>query len=80
MNNLSVDPATSVIKDVEVVQDRSGQKSIRITVQKADNSSASTIVPLKQIIASEQAVFEKIVEGLKSAIGKTLNEAGGVSI
>ena len=79
-DNLSVDPATSLIKGVEVIQDRFGQKSIRITVQKADNNVASVTVPLKQVIPSEQAVFDKVVKGLKSAIGKTLNEAGEISI
>ena len=80
MDTLSVDPATSVIKNVEVVQDRLSQKLIRITVQKTDNNSASTIIPFNQIVPSDKAVFEKVVKGLKSAIGKTLNEAGGVSI
>jgi len=80
MDNLSVDPTTSVIKNVEVVQDRLSQKSIRITIQKVDNNVASVTVPLKQVIPSEQAVFDKVVKGLKSAIGKTLNEAGGVSM
>jgi hypothetical protein len=80
MDSFSVDPATSLIKGVEIVQDRLGQKSIRITVQKADNNVASVTVPLKQVIPSEQAVFDKVVKGLKSAIGKTLNEAGDISI
>jgi hypothetical protein len=80
MDSFSVDPTTSLIKGVEVIQDRFGQKSIRITIQKADNNVASVTVPFKQVIPSEQAVFDKVVKGLKSAIGKTLNEAGGVSI
>jgi len=80
MDNLSVDPATSVIKGVKVVQDRSGQKSIKITVQKADNNSASVMIPLKQVIPCEQAVFDKVVKGLRSAIGKTLTDAGEISI
>ena len=80
MDSFSVDPATSLIKGVEVVQDRFGQKSIRITVQKADKNIASVTVPLQQVIPSEQAVFDKVVKGLKSAIGKTLNEAGEISI
>ena len=80
MNSFSVDPATSLIKGIETVQDRFGQKSIRITVQKADNNVASVTIPLKQVIPSEQAVFEKVVKGLKLAIGKTLNEAGEISI
>lgn len=80
MDSLSVDPATSLIKSAEVVEDRSGQKSIRITVQKADNNVASVIVPLKQVVPSEQSVFDKISKGLRSAIGKTLNEAGEISI
>jgi hypothetical protein len=80
IDSFSVDPATSLIKDVEVVQDRFGQKSIRITVQKADNNVASVTVPLKQVIPSEQTVFDKVVKGLKSAIGKTLKEAGEISI
>ncbi len=73
MDNLSVDPATSLIKGVEVIQDRFGQQSIRITVQNIDNNVASVTVPLKQLIPSEQAVFDKVVKALKSAIGKTLN-------
>lgn len=80
MDSFSVDPATSLIKGVEVVEDRIGQKSIRITVQKADNNVASVNVPLKQVIPSEQAVFDKVAKGLKSAIGKTLNDAGEISI
>jgi len=80
MNSFSVDPATSLIRGVEVVQDRFGQKSIRITIQKADNNVASVTIPLKQVIPSEQAVFDKVVKGLKAAIGKTLNEAGEISI
>jgi hypothetical protein len=80
MDSFSVDPAASLIKAVEVVQDRFGQKSIRITVQKADNNVASVIVPLKQVIPSEQAVFDRVVKGLKSAIGKTLSEAGEISV
>jgi hypothetical protein len=80
MNSLSVNPATSLIKSVEVVKDRFGQKSIRMTVQKADNNVASVNIPLKQVIPSEQTIFEKVAKGLKSAIGKTLNEAGEISI
>jgi hypothetical protein len=80
MDTFSVDPATSLIKGVEVVEDRFGQKSIRITVQKADNNVASVTVPFKDVIPSEQAVFDKVVRGLKSAIGKTLNEAGEIII
>lgn len=80
MNSFSVDPATSLIKSVEVVEDRFGQKSIRITVQKADNNIASANVPLKEVIPSQQAIFDKLAIGLRSAIGKTLNEAGEISI
>src|SRR4030042_5500925 len=80
MDSFSVDPATSLIKGVEVVEDRFGQKSIRITVQKADNNVASVTVPLKQVIPSEQAALDKVGKGLKSAIGKSLNEVGEISI
>jgi hypothetical protein len=80
MDSLSVDPATSIITDVEVIPDRLGHKSIRISVQKADTCSASTTLPFKQVIPSEQTVFDKVVKSLKSAIGKTLDEAGGISI
>jgi hypothetical protein len=80
MDSFSVDSATSVIKAVEDVEDRFGQKLIRITVQKADNNTASVTVPLKQVIPPEQVVFDKVVKGLKSAVGKTLNEAGEIII
>jgi len=80
MDSFSVDPATSLIKSVEAVEDRFGQTLIRITVQKVDNNVASVTVPLNHVIPPEQAVFDKVVKGLKSAIGRTLNEAGGVSI
>ncbi len=80
MDSFSLDPATSLIKGVEVFEDRFGQKSIRIKVQKADNNVGSVTVPLKQVISSEQAVFDNISKVLKSAIGKTLNEAGEISI
>lgn len=80
MDSFSLDPATSLIKGVKDVEDRFAQKFIRITVQKTDNNVASLTVPLKQVIPSEQAVFDKVLEGLKSAIGKTLNEAGEIII
>jgi len=80
MDNLFVDPATSLIKGVEVIQDSFGQKSIRIIVQKKDSNVASVTVPLMHVIPSEQAVFDKVVKSLKSAIGKTLNDAGKISI
>lgn len=80
MDSFSVDPETSFIKGVEDVEDRFRQKLIRLTVQKADNNVASISVPLRQIIPSEQAIFDKVVKGLKSAIGKTLNEAGEIIV
>ena len=80
MDSFSVDPTTSLIKSVEVVEDRFGQKSIRITVQKADNNVASVNVSVKQLIPSEQAVFDKVAKALKLAIGKTLNEAEEINI
>ncbi len=80
MDGFVVDPATSVIKGVENVEDRFGHKSIRITVKKADDNIASVTVPLKEVIPSEQAAFDKVLRGLKSAIGKTLNEAGEIII
>lgn len=79
-DSFSVDPATSLIKGVEVAEDRFGQKSIRIVVQKADNNVASVNVSVKQVIPSEQAVFAKVAKALKSAIGKTLNEAEEINI
>jgi hypothetical protein len=60
--------------------DRFGQKLIRLTVQKVDNNVVSVTVPLRQIMPSEHAVFDKVVKGLKSAIGKTLNEAGEIIV
>ena len=75
-----VDPATSVIKGVENVEDGFGQKWIRITVQKADNNIASVTVPLKDVIPPDQAVFDKVLRGMQSAIGKTLNEAGEIIV
>lgn len=80
MDSFSLDLATSFIKGVEDVEDRFGQKSIRITVQKVDNNVATVTVPFNQVIPSQQAVFDKVVRGLKSSIGKTLNEAGEIII
>jgi len=79
-DTLSVDAATAIIKDVQIVQNKSGKKSIRITVQKADGNSALAVVPPEQISPSESDLSNRVLENLKSAIGKTLDQAGAASI
>lgn len=79
-DNLSVDPTTSLVNGVEIVPDTMGHKSIRITVRRADNSTALAMIPLEQLIPCEQDIFDQVVKVLKLAIGKTLNEAGGLNI
>lgn len=75
-----VDATTAIIKDVQIVRDKSGKKSIRITVQKTDGNLAFALVPMEQINSSELELFDRVLVTLKSAIGRTLDQAGTTSI
>jgi len=79
-DTLSVDAATTIIKDVHVVLDKSGKKSISVTVQKKDGNSALAVVPMEQISAYELEIFDRVLVTLKSAIGGTLDQAGTTNI
>lgn len=73
------DPATTVIKNVSDRSDRNGNK-IRIDAE-ADNRPVSDKRPVGAIVVSnERALFDRVLAALKSAIGKTLDEAGDTEI
>lgn len=74
-----VNPATDVIKDVQVAQDSSNQKFIKIEVQTVDNRAVSITIPFKQVIPPEQDVIDRVINVLRSAIGKTLDDTGKMS-
>lgn len=67
-------PETTVIKNVIVLGDR-----IRIEAE-ADNRPVSDKRPVSVPVSPEKAIFDRVVTALKSAIGKTLNDAGNISI
>ena len=73
------DPATTVIKNVSNRSDRNGNK-IRIDAE-ANNRPASDRRPVGALVlVAEKATFKRILTTLKSAIGKTLDEAGDIDI
>ena len=47
-----------------------------LRIQTVDNCSVSGIVPFK---VNQEAIIYKVFEALKSAIGKTLDDAGKIS-
>jgi len=79
MDRTWIDQATDLIKSVKDEEDSKGQKFIKLTVQ-VDKNIVIIYVWFKDVIPSELPVYEKVVKGLQSAIGKTLNEAGEIII
>jgi hypothetical protein len=67
-------PGTTVIKNVIVLVDR-----IRIEAE-ADNRPVSDKRPVSVTVSPENAIFDRVVVALKSAIGKTLNDAGDINV
>jgi hypothetical protein len=73
------DPATTVIKNVSNRSDRTGNK-IRIDAE-ANNRPVSGERPVGALVSiAEKAMFDRTVTALKSAIGKSLDEAGDVDV
>jgi hypothetical protein len=72
-------PTTTLIKDVSDVSDRQGNK-IRIDAE-ADNQPVSDKLLIHAVVFfPEKAMFDRVFTALKSAIGKTLNDAENISI
>lgn len=72
-------PVTTVIKDVSDRSDRGGNK-IRIDVEE-DNRPVSDKRPVSALVFfAEKAIFDRVFTPLRLAIGKTLNDAGNISI
>jgi hypothetical protein len=72
-------PATTVIKDVSDRSDRDGHK-IRIDAEAnyrpvSDKQQVGALV-----FFAEKATFDRVFTALKSTIGKTLKDAGNISI
>jgi len=73
------DPATTVIKDVSDRSDRGGNK-IRIDAE-ADNRPISDKRPVDAVVFfPEKEMFDRAFIALKSAIGKTLNDGGNITV
>ena len=73
------DPSTAVIKDVSDRSDREGNK-IRIDAE-ADNRPVSDKRPVGAVVFfPEKAMFDRVFIALKSAIGKTLNDGGNITV
>ena len=79
MDRTWIDPANDLIKSIKAEEDSKGQKFIKLAVQ-VDKNIVSIYGWFKDVFPSEQFVYEKVVKGLRSAIGKTLNEAGEIII
>ena len=79
MDRTLIDKTTDLIKNVKDKVDGKGQKFIELTVQ-LDKNIAFIYIRFEDVIPSKQHVYEKVVKGLKLAIGKTLNEAGEIII
>lgn len=72
-------PRQPSIKNVSDRSDRNGNK-IRIDA-KADNRPVSNERPVGALVSfAEKTMFKRIFTTLKSAIGKTLDEAGDIDI
>jgi hypothetical protein len=65
---------TTLIKNVIVLADR-----IRIEAE-ADNRFVSDKRPVHVTLSPEKTIFDRVVTALKSAVGKTLKDAGDISI
>jgi hypothetical protein len=74
-------PATTVIEDVQVIQDNKDNRIRSIRVRgKADNRPVSDSRTVFASFSPEHAIFDRVVTALNSAIGKTLNDAGNINI
>ena len=65
---------TTIIRNVIVLRDK-----IRFEAE-AENHPASDKRPVSTIVSPEKPIFDRVATALKSAIGKTLNDAGNINI
>lgn len=81
--------AITIIEDVQVMRDNKDKRILGISVKvAADNRPVSDsrtvyvhIYPEHDLgLPSEDPIFDRLVTALKSAIGKTLNDAGNINI
>jgi hypothetical protein len=76
-----LNPHTTVIEDIQVIQDNKDNRIRRIQVRlKTDNRPASDSRTVYAYFSPEQEIFDGVVNALKSAIGKTWSDAGNISI
>jgi hypothetical protein len=76
----SLDPETTVIEDVQVIPDNKDNRIRTIVVRaQADNRPVSDSRTVSAAFSPEQPIFDRVVTALKSAIGKTLNDAGNIN-
>jgi len=72
-------PATTVIRDVSDRSDRDGNK-IRIDAEANNRPFSDKQAVGALVFFAEKAIFDRVFTALKSTIGKTLKDAGNISI
>jgi len=89
MDRKDLNPATTIVEDVQAWRDNKDNRilGIHVTVI-ADNRPASDTRTLHFYLHAEhdlslspdQAIFDRVVAALTSETGKTLNDAGNITV
>lgn len=74
-------PTTTVIEDVQVIPDNKDNRIRKIQLRAiADNYPVSATRTVSASISPPPEIFDRVTTALKAAIGKTLNDAGNITL